>query len=527
MRQIEEKTRQLWKGAIILTIAAIVTKILSATYRVPYQNIAGDIGFYVYQQVYPFYSVAFILSLYGFPVAISKVISEQTARDPLFPSEQYVLFIAKRLFVIALFCSLSLFILAPFLAELMGDTKLIHLLQLIALTFLSTPFLASFRGYFQGLEQMTPTAISQVIEQSVRVVFILFLSYFFISHGYGAYGAGFGAVIGSVIGAFCGAGVLTIYYIKKKSDKKTIETKTAFPIKDILINGIYFSLSSLVLVIFQLVDSLTLLRLLYEYGLTEHTAKVVKGTFDRGQPLLQLATLVVTAFSLTIVPLISRVVASNEWHKAKTYSEVSIRLTLFIGLCAAIGLAIIIEPVNAMLFTNRNGSSALFVLSFAIVFSSLIVTTAAIMQGFDRMKIAAFHLVIGVMSKLALNVVLVLNLGIIGAAMSTVISLALIAVINLIYLYRKNLVHLPKLKNVFSIVLTIAMMIGVTSLWKYIGEHYLFSTSRMSEMMLALSSVAIAVTVVFIFMIRFEVFTKEEVRTIPKLGKWYDKFSKK
>ncbi len=67
-----KKYQAFWRGAIILTIASFVTKVLSAFYRIPYQNIAGDVGFYIYQQIYPFYGFCLILATYGFPIIISK-----------------------------------------------------------------------------------------------------------------------------------------------------------------------------------------------------------------------------------------------------------------------------------------------------------------------------------------------------------------------------------------------------------------------------------------------------------------------
>ena len=73
----ENTSKKLLKGTFILTAAALITKILSAVYRVPFQNIVGDIGFYIYQQVYPFYGIALALSTYGFPVIISKMIAER------------------------------------------------------------------------------------------------------------------------------------------------------------------------------------------------------------------------------------------------------------------------------------------------------------------------------------------------------------------------------------------------------------------------------------------------------------------
>ena len=74
-------SRDIFRGALILSAAAIIVKILSAAYRIPYQNVAGDIGFYIYQQVYPFYGVALTLSTLGFPVVISKLIAERGSSE--------------------------------------------------------------------------------------------------------------------------------------------------------------------------------------------------------------------------------------------------------------------------------------------------------------------------------------------------------------------------------------------------------------------------------------------------------------
>lgn len=75
-----KKYQAFWRGAIILTIASFVIKVLSAFYRIPYQNIAGDVGFYIYQQIYPFYGFCLILATYGFPIIISKMVAERLER---------------------------------------------------------------------------------------------------------------------------------------------------------------------------------------------------------------------------------------------------------------------------------------------------------------------------------------------------------------------------------------------------------------------------------------------------------------
>src|SRR3954452_9277161 len=97
MQKSIHQSKAVFKGALILTIAAIVTKILSAFYRIPFQNIVGDVGFYIYQQVYPFYGMAVVLSTTGFPVVISKLYAEQKERGDVIRSR--VLLSASYLFL--------------------------------------------------------------------------------------------------------------------------------------------------------------------------------------------------------------------------------------------------------------------------------------------------------------------------------------------------------------------------------------------------------------------------------------------
>ena len=211
------QSKDLFKGALVLTIAALITKILSAFYRIPFQNIVGDVGFYIYQQVYPFYGAAVVLATTGFPVVISKMYAEFTEKKDLDGARRFLLisFIFLQLF--GLICFTILYVGSGKIAMLMKDPNLAILLKVVSLVFLLFPLVSLIRGYYQGKGYMVPTAISQVGEQSTRVLTIIILSYIFMQKGYSLYLVGGGAMFGSITGSLVSVIILfTFLSIRKE-----------------------------------------------------------------------------------------------------------------------------------------------------------------------------------------------------------------------------------------------------------------------------------------------------------------------
>ena len=165
--------KNVMNGALILSLAALIAKILSACYRIPFENLVGNTGFYVYQQVYPIYGIGMTFALTGFPVFISKIIAEQD-------EEAAKLAVSHQIFVILAFFGLACFgflqLFGHQIALMMGDRHLTPLLGSVSWMFLFMPILAVGRGYYQGTFNMTPTAISQVTEQFIRVTVIIFVA---------------------------------------------------------------------------------------------------------------------------------------------------------------------------------------------------------------------------------------------------------------------------------------------------------------------------------------------------------------
>jgi len=513
---------KIWEGAFILSIAGLITKLLSAIYRIPFQNIAGDIGFYIYQQVYPIYGIALIFSTYGFPVVISKMVAERLEQQDE-ASARKILFVAFIVLLIVGFILFSLlFFKSSTIAVLMGDNDLALLIKVISFSFLLLPFISILRGYFQGKRNMKPTAVSQVFEQLVRVLTILAFAYILLKSGFGIYEVGAGAIFGSITGGIAAIVVLSIFFLRLKGRDKvysigsgTIRVREI--LKVLLGQGITICVSSLLLILIQLVDSFSMYSLLVTSGMDEEVAKLTKGIYDRGQPLIQLGTVVATSISLAIVPLISSAKMRRDLRFIHNKINLSIRVSIVVGIGAAVGLACIIRPTNIMLFQDQSGSTILMLLALSILFTSLTVTVAAILQGLGSPLVSAIIILAGMVVKGLANVLLIPTYHAGGAAVSTILSLFVVAILHLIALrakVQKPIITWSILKIIIksTIIMTVIIVSYVSILTVALSP---ITQSRGLSTFIALSAVAIGGCTYLFFIIRGRVFTENELMLIP------------
>lgn len=515
-----DDSRQWMKGAVILTAAAFIIKILSAVYRVPFQNIVGDTGFYIYQQVYPLYGIASVLAASGFPVVISRLVAKSSSESG--KGQGDLQRILQTIFVVLLIIGTVLFLLvfwgANVIAGWMGDPLLAPVIQVIAFPFLILPFLSVWRGFFQGQGNMAPTAISQVTEQSIRVAAILTISYILVNGGFSLYETGRGAWAGSVIGGLAGLLILG-FYIRKNGWRLFELQRLSFQEilstgKIVLVQGTAICISGLLLILFQLVDSLNLYSLLVQSGWGVEEAKSLKGVFDRGQPLIQLGTVAATALSLALVPAVTAAWTQGNMEMLQRKVNTSLKVSMAVGLGAAVGLMNIIRPTNIMLFQTADGSGVLAVLAAAIFFASVIITLSGILQGLGEMMAPAKYILLGTVCKYIGNLLLVPIFGTMGAALATVFALAVT------YLF-----ILWKLKSFFSIrsvlkrsfiPLTAAAgaMTVVLRIWLY-GFDRFGMDGRLFNAGAALTGVFIGGFVYLAIMVRTQLFTEEEISHVP------------
>ncbi|MCT6926030.1 polysaccharide biosynthesis protein [Metasolibacillus sp.] len=501
------------RGALLLTLAALLVKVLSAVYRVPFQNLVGDEGFYVYQQVYPFISFFVVWTSGGFAVAISKMLAD-TADVSVRRAISKVIF--SYLTVLSLLFFSLLFFGAQTLAQWMGDERLAPLLQTGAFVTLCMPTLALLKGAFQAKGVMEPVAYAQVFEQLIRVFVILGGTLLVMQTSKSIYAAGNMAVLGAVVGEIAGI-VLLLVYVRKQFEPVRHATKIhAWPIiKDVTLFSLSVSLSSLMLLGFQLVDSFTVYTALLEQGMLTEQAMTQKGIYDRGQPLVQLGVVIASSLSLAIVPLIAQKV-KTAGRGAIPFVQLTYRTALLFGTAAALGLVITMPYVNELLFTTTDLSTVLMVVVVQIIPFSIILTFTAILQGYGKLKVPALIVIAGFIVKWLGNIWLLPLIGISGAAFASDFGLFLSAIFLMLYV--KRIVNVRLAPNAFYKTLALASMamIVVVEASAFICS-FLLSTvdGRMQAAMMSVILISVGAATFMTILAKSRVLKEKEWFLIP------------
>lgn len=416
-----EQVKKTMKGALILSIASLVAKILSAIYRIPFENIVGNTGFYVYQQVYPLYGIGMTFALTGFPVYISKLVAEkQSAAEKLRLVQQ--LFVILCVFSVLTFSGLRLF--APVIAKAMGDLELTVLIKSVSWMLLFMPFLAVGRGYYQGTFNMVKTAVSQVTEQFVRVGLIILAAFLFARLDWSFYKMGALAMLASSAGAVV-ACLSFVGFYHKHFFKRINAPKTSYLelTEKLFTDGLILCLFASMMVLLQLIDSFTVVRGLFENGFLPAEAKNIKGIYDRAQPLVQLGMVLAVGFSSTLLPTLSHALQQKKMAEFRRISSVMLRVSLAIAVAATFGMIVLMPQINTLLFGDAHLSTTLSVYALSIIFITVIGTYNSILQSLNQFLITVFGLILALITKLVLNVWLIGRLNIMGASLATVVSL--------------------------------------------------------------------------------------------------------
>ncbi|AOY76196.1 putative polysaccharide biosynthesis protein [Clostridium formicaceticum] len=428
------------KGAFILGIAGLTAKFLGIFFKIPLQRLIHDEGMGLFGLPYPIYTMMLSVSIIGLPAAVSKLISEKIAVKDYAGVRKVFHVSFFMIFFIGIFSSCFLYFGAPFMITILEwPQETYYAIIGLSLAPFFVSIMSSFRGYFQGMQIMIPTALSQIIEQIGRVVIGVGLAYMYIDKGIG-YAAG-AASFGATAGAFFGALLLLFYYLKKRKSlinynlhaTESSKEKTIVIVKRLVWLAIPITIGAVLSSVMGLMDSIIVPGRLLQGGYTSEGATILYGRLTgKAVTLMNVPLTFSMAMAASLVPAISEANSKKNRVELKEKTETGIKVTLMIALPATIGLALLASPIIHLLWgRSEAGGDILKVLSLNVLFISIAQTLTSILQGMNKVFIPVRNLFIGVIIKVIVSYILLVgHLNIIGAVIGSLCGYGTLMILN-------------------------------------------------------------------------------------------------
>lgn len=525
------KNRHFLFGVIILFIAGIVVKLLGLVNYIVLINIEefGDRGIGIYSAGFTIYLVLLAISTMGFPAAISKMVAENIAVGQNYEAHKIFKTTFAFLAIVGAVFTTLLIGSSKFVAEFIKMPKTAYSVIALAPTIFFAAIMSSFRGYFQGMQDMVPQAVSQIIEQIFKLIFSITFVILLLPKGieWSAAGATFGTTAGAVCGTIY---LFTLYRRRKKDILESIEEskpsdtdekqKNTYIIKNLLKLAIPISLGSIILTISSFIDLATVVNRLLYAGFSGDVAEKMYGQLaGKCQQLVNFPVALNMAIATAIIPAIAGSMALGALKSVESKISSALRLTMAIGISCSVGMSVLSEPILNIIYPNQSeGAHILQVLAYSIIFMAMSQTLAGILQGLGKVKVTALSLLAGAAVKLTVNFILVPihKINIVGAAYGSIACYMVSAAINYIAL-RKTFRFKINVLNTYIKPLIAAAVMGITAIFEYKYLYRYVGNLKIAT----LFTVLISIAVFAVMFILSRAVSHEDLAAIPfgdKLG---------
>ena len=510
----------------------ILIKALGLFYKLYLTNKEGfgDAGNAIYSSGFQIYALLLTISSVGVPNAVSKLISEKISIG----DERN----AGRIFRVALvlfsflgfICSVFLFCGAKVIATNILQIPEAELtLQVLSPSIFLVSVMSVFRGYFNARENMKPTANSQIIEQLSKTIFTIIIVegiFFCIDAKNKTELMAAGANIATTIATFISYVYLVRYFKNNTYNIKRIgcsfkTEKIKNIVKNIIAVCMPITITAVLGTVNKNIDSITVVRGLKNF-LSAEEAKAQYGILSgKVDTLITLPMSFNIALATALVPAISAAKAKNNMKSVENKIELSLLLTILIGLPATVGMMIFASPILNLLFPNASSGALVFrVSSISIIFVLINQTINGILQGTGKQIDTVFSLIIGLIFKVIINLCLVpidsnkfIFGGTVGAALGTVVCYAISVIINIFILKKHIHIKLNKIK-IFVKPIIATLIMSITS---YI--YFIMLKRIIFEKLATILSLLFAVAVYILSIVILKGFNKIEISNILKLNK--------
>lgn len=520
----------------ILAIASIVVRIIGIAYRIPMINIIGDEGMGYYGTAFNVYNIALLLSSYSLPLAVSKMVSVRLARKQYRNSVRILRAALVYATVVGALAAAVIWFGADFFArEVFFMPYAAFALKTLAPTVWIMAYLGVFRGYYQGQGTMVPTALSQVFEQIVNAIVSVAAGSWLFNQAIkveilkGESGSGYsnswgaaGGTIGTGAGAFTALVFLLLLFaayqrtIRKKVRRDrsgslesygTITKILFFTVVPVVVSSAIYNVNSVL-------DNGLLAYNFKSLGMEEEFISQWGVYTGKYHLLINVPMAVSNALSSSLIPSVSRAVATGDRRMVKKKVAAAIRFSLLIAIPSAVGLTVLAGPLNNLLFSGDNDLAVQMTLygSIAVVFYSVSTVTNAILQGIDRMRLPIVHALTALVLHLAAMevMVLVFHMGIFSMVFANILFAVIMCFLNHRSI-RKILGYRQEVKKTILLPAAASAVMGAAA----VGVYKLIHMGIQSNAVCTLGAVAAAVAVYGVLLVKLGCLDEDELHQMP------------
>ncbi len=453
------------KGFMILSLAGIFAKVLSAFYVPLLNKIIGVEGVGIYSRSYDIFMFVYAITSMGCQPAVAKVVAELRALGNERDAIKALKVSRKTYGIIGGVLTILLILLAYPIAKIGEIQNSTFAIMFLAPSIFLTAILSAYRGYFQGKNEMTGIAISQVLEQFLNIFISLLFAFILykISIQLGAAGGTVGTSIGAVIAIF----YLIYVYDKKRfediayrttTQEKKVSSKAI--LRKLLRYAFPITLSAGIQNFGGMIDMMNVSRRLIHAGFTQTQSDSLYGLLYNYKVLIGVPLIIVTALTTIVLPAVSRAYALKDRKAIRKNANFAFRIAFAITIPSAVGLAVLNNDVYTLLYQSDRGAYIMQFGSFILVFTAIAQLQSVILQGISQFYPMIISFSVGIVLKIVANYIFVgiPSINILGVLVGNFLCYLAPVIINHKILTKSIRYKIPLIRNCIKPIIASACM---------------------------------------------------------------------
>ena len=530
MSKLKQNKKNFVIGAFIIAVSHILVKVIGALYKIPLDTyILKTEGMGIYNSSYTIYNWLFVISTAGLPVAISKMVAEASAKGNYAEARKIFRISKWLLLCVGVVAAGAMFFFAKGFAAMISADSARLTMQFMAPSLFFVSLASSYRGFYQGQENMFPTAVSEVIEAVSKLALGLSLAYYAMQT-YGEYAVGSaGAIAGVTIGTAISCLYLMCYNMvnirKFPKDNASATVPSSKNLLGKLVKiAIPVTIGVSVFTLTSIIDTAMVMNQLDGLGYIESQRLSMFGYLNRAIALFNLPPTIIAAIAISIVPSIAAALALKNNHTAIKNAKSALRITILFAVPCAAGISALAKPILEFLYHDGNYSFLLNIMGLAVVFVTMVQVCNAILQAWGHVWLPVKNMFIGGVAKVIVNLLLVSNpaIHINGAPIGTLICYMVVMALNIYDLKR-----ITGMKFEFSgfilkpVITAIATAIGAILCYQCLVNYI------SSSLVLVVASIVVGGIFYLVSLFAVKGLQEDDVALLPKgdkIGKILKKF---